>query len=195
MRVHPAGIVVAFGLAPLVWAACGSPPEASSPGGSSSAESSAAIAVGPTSSASAGPNGEDPKSGDPKAQGSGTAVADAMPPDMAPKGPAMSKGSCEALLKKTVAATDAAEAAANSKACATDADCAVVMDGYCMHGSCGASVVKSEAASFTKTLKAASEPACSAWYDGGCPAKVPVPMPSCPMYVPECKAGRCTSHY
>lgn len=191
MRIHPAGIVVAFGVAPLIWAACGGPPEAAAPGGSGSGEASGTAVVvatvEPQGSGSAAA-GEDPK---PK--GADTGFVEAMPPDMEPKGPPMSKANCEALKKKTDAAMDSAEAGA--KACATDADCVVVMDGYCMRGGCGDGIAKAKEAGYRQSLKAITEPACSAWYAGGCPTKVPVAMPSCAMAMPTCSAGRCAAHF
>ena len=174
MRIHPAGLVVAFGVAPLIWAACGGPPEAAAPGGSGSGEASGTAVVVATA----------------EPQGSGSVAAGEDPK---PKGPPMSKANCEALKKKTDAAMDSAEAGA--KACATDADCVVVMDGYCMRGGCGDGIAKAKEAGYRQSLKAITEPACSAWYAGGCPTKVPVAMPSCAMAMPTCSAGRCAAHF
>ncbi|MDI3288184.1 hypothetical protein [Polyangium sp. 15x6] len=115
--------------------------------------------------------------------------AGSSPPAAAPP----STAACDTLRAEVRDALGKAQA--KSAACKTEADCEILSDGICMAASCGVSIAKAARATYEADRKRITEPACESWTKSGCDKLVPIPIPSCPMLVPICKDGVCTSRY
>jgi hypothetical protein len=209
MRIWPAVVCVGLLAAPLVWGACTEPPapvtppphagtlDSAGPSAGAGGEPSSSGAAGPAS-ASGGPSDTPPPAG----SGGPGQTGSAAPPqtDIGPlvaalpkvkRGTHLAVAACSALISQTTSALNVVKK--NTDACASDAECEVIPDGICLAGSCGAGVSRSGASQYTADRKRVTDVACAAWDAGGCATTLPIPMPSCPMPKPVCKAGHCAA--
>lgn len=117
------------------------------------------------------------------------APAEATPPNAIPTGPKRSLAECTALwdgMQQKVQRFDAAHSA-----CKSDADCATVPARACL-GACDTAVAKGAVKEREELQSKISEKECMAFI-GGCSGTLPIPVPSCPMYVPVCTGGKCAA--
>jgi hypothetical protein len=89
--------------------------------------------------------------------------------------------------------TDAAAYASADKKCATAADCEAVHVRACLADCESGGIAKSASAAYAKVRAKIEATDCRAWIDGSCVTKTPMPVPSCPMYVPTCNSGTCAT--
>jgi hypothetical protein len=111
------------------------------------------------------------------------------PPDAPPSGPKRSLKECTSLwdgMQQKVASFDASH-----RACKSDADCATAPGRVCL-GACETAVSKGAVKERDALFKKIGETECKAFM-GGCSSTLPIPIPSCPMYVPVCAGGKCTA--
>jgi hypothetical protein len=126
-----------------------------------------------------------------------------LPPAMTAEGPAdppappagtraaqdLSVNQCKALwdgMQQKVGRFDEAH-----RACNADADCATVSGRACL-GSCSTAISKGSVSDRQALLEKIHESECKTFLEA-CAMKVPIPVPSCPPYVPVCVGGRCSA--
>jgi hypothetical protein len=134
-------------------------------------------------------------SGSEPGQGSATPPAvtaePAVPPPPAETRAAqdLSVTECKALwdgMQQKVGRFDAAH-----RACKADADCATVSGRACL-ASCSTAISKGSVGDRQALLEKIHESECKTFLEA-CAMKVPIPVPSCPQYVPVCAGGRCSA--
>jgi hypothetical protein len=109
--------------------------------------------------------------------------------DAPPSGPQRSVAQCQALwdgMQQKVERFDAAHSA-----CKSDADCATVPGRACL-GACDTAIPKGAVKEREALISKIGQNECTTFLDG-CSRTLPIPVPSCPMYVPVCTGGKCTA--
>lgn len=107
----------------------------------------------------------------------------------APSGPQRPRAQCQALwdgMQQKVESFDAAH-----RKCNGDADCATVPGRVCL-GACETAVAKGAVKERDALFSKIGQNECKTFIDG-CSRTLPIPVPSCPMYVPFCSGGVCAA--
>jgi hypothetical protein len=106
-----------------------------------------------------------------------------------PSGPQRPLAQCKALwdgMQQKVESFDVSH-----RKCNGDADCATVPGRVCL-GACETAVAKGAVKERDALFSKIGQNECKAFMEG-CSRTLPIPVPSCPMYVPFCSGGVCAA--
>jgi len=149
-----------------------------------------AVKADPSTTPKASAESAAPPSPSPAPSPSEVVTADPTPPAKPAK--PLSTAECNKLWDHAQK-TDAAAYAAASKACSANTDCEAVHVRACLADCNSAAIAKSASTAYEKVRATIEATDCKTWFDGSCVTATPMPVPSCPMYVPICAGGKCAT--